>query len=121
MIIDKRSKERDDAWEEYRPKLKKQKKELIKLAKEYQPYDFGYIDNIVFQLIKMTYEWYSNKNLLTQDTTWKYSAYPEGIKALTRCKEIVNILQNDYAYIDEYDLRKELYELIAEFGVCWWD
>lgn len=103
---------------EYKKKLKKEKKTLIKLAKAYQPYDFGYIDNIVFQLIKMTYSWYSNKDLLIQDTTSDFNNYSEGLKALTRCKDIITIIENSSSILEEYNLRQELYQLIAEFSSC---
>lgn len=118
-----------DAHKKFKTTFKKGKKQLIKDAKEFQCFDFYYTEKVLFDMLKLNYEFYSNPALLFQDTNSDYNNYEESIKALGRVVEIINMLEREYLDINEclelleneHKLKKELYNLIGEYWSSWWD
>lgn len=115
------SKEMEIARKQYKKEFKQLKKELIKRAKNIKLWDYCYFNNVVFQLIRLFYSYYSNPNLLYQLKDDNYNTY---MKALTRCMKIVNTLEPEagcFDYTEEDKLLPELYNLIGKYIQYWWD
>lgn len=107
----------------YKPLFKKQKKLLVKYAKEFQPFDYGFMEKLIFQSIRIYYDFYRNKDLLYQDTNCEFNQWKECVDVLKRCVEIINLLENaDYeTCLQECELKDELYTLIKDNHTAWWD
>jgi len=107
----------------YKPLFKKQKKLLVKYAKEFQPFDYGFMEKLIFQSIRIYYDFYRNKDLLYQDTACEFNQWKECVDVLKRCVEIIDLLENaDYeTCLHERELKDELYTLIRDNHTAWWD
>ena len=114
---------REVAYKAYRKLFKKQKKELVKRAKQFKAFDYGFIDKLLFQVIRMFYDFYKNPDLLYQDTESEFNDWPSMVNSLKRCVEIVDIIENvDYdSCTTERELRDELFNLIRDNHTAWWD
>lgn len=114
---------REEAYKSYRKLFKKQKKELIKRAKQFKTFDYGFMDKLLFQIIRMFYDFYKNPDLLYQDTESEFNDWPNMVNSLKRCVEIVDTIENvDYATCaNERELRDELFTLIKDNHTAWWD
>lgn len=103
--------------------FKKEKKQLIKYAKEFQAFDYGFMEKLIFQSIKIYYEFFKDPKNLYQDTKCEFNHWEESVKALKRCVEIIDIIE-DVEWADfeqEKSLKNELYDLIKEHHSNWWD
>ena len=104
-------------WLKY---MKKSQKELIKLAKEFKPWDYCFILNPLEKMIDMFYNTYKHPELLVQDTN--HSNYKETIESLERCHNLIEKLDSDdYDIMEEYDIIKDLLETMKEHILMWWD
>ena len=111
---------KDPVRKEWKKYMKKSKKELIKLAKEFTPWDYCFILDPLKKMIDMFYNTYKHKELLVQDTN--HSNYKETIESLERCHYLIEKLDSDDNDImDEYDIIEELLETMKKHILMWWD
>lgn len=121
--------EYEKAHRKFKPIFKKYKKKIIKAAKEFQCFDYAYMENVLFEMLKLIYEYYKVPELLMQDIYAQQNGYEESLNALKRINEIIDILRQEYIDIDqcikamskEGELKTELYSLIAKYSTFWWD
>ena len=107
----------------FKKKFKQMKKQLIKHAKEFQAFDYGFMETILFDCIKIYYEFFKDPSNLYQDTTNEMNHWEESTKALKRCVEIIDKLENlTFADFEEQiKLKNEFYDLIRDNIDGWWD
>ena len=107
----------------FKKKFKQMKKQLIKHAKEFQAFDYGFMEIILFDCIKIYYEFFKDPSNLYQDTTNEMNHWEESTKALKRCVEIIDKLENlTFADFEEQiKLKNEFYNLIRDNIDGWWD
>ena len=107
----------------FKKKFKQMKKQLIKHTKEFQAFDYGFMETILFDCIKIYYEFFKDPSNLYQDTTNEMNHWEESTKALKRCVEIIDILENlTFADFEEQiKLKNEFYDLIRDNIDGWWD
>ena len=103
--------------------FKKAKKEMVKHAKEFRCWDYGFIESILFDCIKMFYQFYKDPFNLYQDTESPINKYNEMVESLKRCTEIIYKLEECLydTFEEEKSLRDELYNLIRVYHSAWWD
>lgn len=110
-------------FKQFKKNNKKLKRELMKAAKEFQPFDFGYLDEIVFKCVKFYYNFYKDPDLLYQDIEDEHSEYNKWFPQLEIANNMVNLLESEYLTNtkEEYTVRRKLYETIAKYSGYWWD
>lgn len=109
------------AYKAYKPIFKTKRKDLLKNAKEFQAWDFGYMDNVVFQMVRMHYDYFKNSDLLYQDTTHPMNRYDLLMKSLEECVTLIDQLEATFDYNKEDELRRKIYTIIATDGWRWSD
>ena len=116
-------KERNKELKIFNKTFNKQKKQLIKYAKEFKPFDYGFMEKLLFQCIRIYYDFFKNSKLLYQDTKCEFNDWYGMVDSLKQCVEIINKLENvDYDTLEnERELRNQLYELIKVHHTEWWD
>ena len=122
-------KKRKIAYKEFNPYFRKAKRKLIKKAKQFQCFDYWYMEDMLFDMLQIMYKYYSNPDLLMQDTECEYNHWKESTNALKRINEIIEILRQEYIDLDsclatmekEYELKQELYKLVSDNFTNWWD
>lgn len=108
---------------EYRKMYKRHRKTMIKLAKEDNDWDYGFMHNIVVTKIKHMYEYYSDGNniFLSEESL------NEILKTLKHAIDLADQLENVYddniedPWTREDELYKEFYSYIGEHIQWWWD
>lgn len=107
----------------YYKQFKKDKQGLIKLAKQFQTFDYDFMEKIIFHMIRMFYDFYKDKDLLYQDTEWEFGHWKECTNALKRLVEIADKLDGDEfaGWEQESKLRYEFYSTIGKYIEGWWD
>lgn len=117
------TKKREKAFKKFNPIFKKAKKEIIKAAKEFECFDYGYMEKLIFNCIKIYKEFYSNPDLLVQDTTSEMNKYPDMLYSLNKCCVIIDKIENcEYStFQEEEQLKIELYDTIKQYHMSWWD
>ena len=108
-------------YKAYKPLFKTQKKVLKNYTKEFDTFDYGYMDNITFQCVKMYYDFFKNTDLLYQDTKHVINEYDKLIGSLKKCVDLIIELEHTYDGAKEFELRKQIYQIIAEDGWRWSD
>lgn len=103
-------------WKKY---IKKSKKELIKLTKEFQPWDYSFILNPLYKMIEIFYNTFKHPELLAQDT--RCDNYKETIESLEKCNNLIKDLDNSDSIEKDYELIKEILGTMKEKIFLWWD
>lgn len=132
---------------EYKKMYKKHQKELIKLAKESEDWDWYYLHNLVMTKIRHMYEYYSAGNNVWQSDETLLPTIDELKHVLDLQYELEHLFDNisrpemtknednsltftwtdeakslsDAAYEREDEIYKEIYTYIGEHLREWWD
>lgn len=127
----------------YRKMYRRHKRELVKLAKEARPFDWGWLDELVLTQVKHMYEYFSAGNNVWQTDETRlpiteqlkhvldlyeemdhlYEAYPSSY--IVNDDSSVTIMDGCQNYINREKRRQELFEEIYSYVGChiqeWWD
>lgn len=117
------------AYKKFNKYFKKARRSLIKKAKQFKCFDYFYMEDVLFDMLQIMYQYYKNPDLLVQDTEHGMSNWKNGVKALERINEIIEILRQEHIDLDsclatmekEYELKQELYKLVSDNFTNWWD
>ena len=104
--------------ERWLPVFSEQKKELLRLAAEFNPFDFSYTENLIFQAVKINYEYFKRPNLVEFDTSdTKYDKMIESFEKLLVYIKIIESEDSENATA----ARKKFYACLADNIETWWD
>lgn len=112
-----------EAYKEFAKEFKYMRKDLVNKSKKFNVFDYTFINDVFFIMIKSFHRFYTDKELLYQDTEHEMSNWKEQCKVLDRCVEIINKLEKDFisVYDKEDELLEELYTLVGKNIKYWWD
>lgn len=110
----------------YRRIFKKQRKALIKMAKQFQPYDYGYLEDMLAQMLSIFYEHFKRPELLAMDTKDTENDWKGIVNSLKTCVDLsrqIHLSERDadIGYHTISDCRRKLYTTIMEHITTWWD
>lgn len=112
-----------NAFKEWRRQQRKKYKLLIKQAKDFDSYDYGFMDDLVFTMVEMYYDRFSNKDITIIDEESPF--YKEMILHLKRAVDLIHKCKEIEDYnptMEEYSkYRHEIYNIIAEYSGTWWE
>ena len=139
----KKKKERKKEMRAYRQMHRRHRRELVKLAKEVRPFDWGWLDDLVFTQVKHMYEYFSAGNNVWQTDETRlpiveqlkhvldlyeemdhlYETYPSSY--IVNDDSSVTTMDGCQNYINREKRRQELFEEIYSYVGChiqkWWD
>ena len=122
------SKEHERALKKYKKEyFNPQHKELMRLSKEFNVWSGDYIEDMLFHMIQMFYDFYKNEDNhsfafklkqskngeLVKDTTW--------LTILEECCKLAQKIRLEENNIEKTKLRNKFYKLIANNIDDWWD
>lgn len=110
----------DKSMRAYYKMRRKHRRELIKLAKENEDWDYYYLHNFIITKIKHMYEYYSASNVLQTDETLQ-PIIAQLKYVLDLQEELDCLVDNLDKYKREKKLYKEIYVWISEHLLGWWD
>ena len=101
----------------YRKMVKNQRKKLVKLAKEWSPYDWSFTTEMFIEGIKCIKEYYEQNN-----NVWSIE-YEDGPTRVEICDYIINKFNDFYEaeWKDEDCRWDELWRLVAGYLRWLWD
>lgn len=111
----------------YRKMRKRQRKELLKLAKETAVWDWSWLHEMVIMQIRHMHEYYTENNNVWQTDETRLPIIEQLKHVLDLDAEIENMAEDsciiDYKEFDkkEQDLYEELYSSIGKNIQWWWD
>lgn len=102
-----------------RKKFKKQfkqiKRQLRKDVKNFQPWDYCYLLNLIEHSLQAMSLYLCNKYLVAQDTEDEYNHWKEYSYKLKECYELVKYGLDDHAAL------KKAFKIMSEYITTWWD
>ena len=122
------SKEHERALKKYKKEyFNPQHKELMRLSKEFNVWSGDYIEDILFHMIQMFYDFYKNEDNhsfafklkpnkngeLVKDTAW--------LTILEECCKLAQKIRLEENNIEKTKLRNKFYKLIDKNIDDWWD
>ena len=116
---ERKERSRSSVIREWKKYIKKSKKELIKLTKEFQPWDYSFILNPLYKMIEIFYNTFKHTELLAQDT--RCDNYKETIESLEKCNNLIKDLDNSDSIEKDYELIEEILGTMKEKIFLWWD
>lgn len=123
-IIDDVMKSKEEQKEYYK-NYRVEHKKLVKFAKSFKPWDYGFMEDVLFQMIKMMYEYHKNPDNVHYDINCEVNKYKDIISSLEKCVDLIeNKLENEEVSFDEEkenNVKKEIYETIKNNFMLWWD
>jgi hypothetical protein len=111
----------------YRKMRKRQRKELLKLAKETGVWDWSWLHDMVIMQVRHMYEYYTENNNVWQSDETRLPIIEQLKHVLDLNSEIDNLSEDigiiDYKEFDkkERELYEELYSYIGKYLQWWWD
>lgn len=134
-ISRKEKQEKKKSMREYRKMHRRHRKELVKLAKEVRPFDWGWLDELVHAQIKHMYEYFSAGNNVWQTDETRLPIVEQLKHVMDLYEELDNIWDRDTKgedgfdsvdkikaqYQREEDLYREIYSYVGCHLKEWWD
>ena len=110
----------------YRKMRRRHRKELVKLAKETRPFDYGWLDELVHTQIRHMHEYFSAGNNVWQTDETRLPIVEQLKYVLDLYDAIDNIWTSDNLGYDqcrnkEFELYQKLYSYVGEHLQEWWD
>lgn len=122
----KEKKARKKKMRAYRKMYRRHRKELVKLAKEVKPFDWGWLDELVLTQIKHMHEYFSAGNNVWQTDETRLPIAEQLKHVLDLYEELDSV--GDDGTMDYMQIRQreqELFEEIYNYVGChlqeWWD
>lgn len=113
----------DKDYRQYLKLHRRHKKELIKLAKKSEDWDYGFLHDYIVTQLKHYLEYYESGWNVWQTDESRNSLIESLRKAVELAEQIENVYDSDSINIwkEEARLYKEFYSYIGENIQRWWD
>lgn len=108
---------RKDERKKFRKKFKTIKKRLIKSAKKFRPFDYGFMLDIIEICLEAMSLYFNNEYLVAYDVEDERNQHELYSGTLKQCYELIRDRDDQ----NEHEKLKKAFEIMAEYIFGWWD